>query len=156
MSSYTSIGIRATPHEIHYTILNGSINEFEISTIDSVVVPKALRLPEQLKYIRNTFADIINESSAVIACIRTVEPTAQKISIHRTYFEGVLQELIASSTIAKYYTGHVSSISSKLSIPRADFKLIVSSSNYEDIEIWKSMSPEARESFLAARSAFNI
>ena len=63
----TAIGIRANPNKITYCILSGNIDEFEIKLLDEVVLPKALDIPEQLKFIRSTLCDIINENKATVA-----------------------------------------------------------------------------------------
>lgn len=155
--SKSSIGIRATPNEIYYCILTGEFIEFEITQIDKIVNPKALGTPEQLKFIRSTLYDIINENNVRYACIRIAESNAMRVNIPRIYFEGVIQELIASSTIEKYYVGQISNISSKLEIDRSAFKpLAAGKINYEEIMIWEKLSLEERESILAAISALNI
>jgi len=153
----SSIGIRATPNEIFYCILNGESNDFEITQIDKIVNPKALEIPEQLKFIRSTLCDIVNENNVAFACIRIAESNARRTNIPRIYLEGVIQELIASSTIEKYYVGQISSISARLGIERADFKpFVTGNAIYKEIEIWNELNLEERESLLAAVSALNI
>ena len=152
----TAIGIRANPNQIYYCIIRGSGEEFEVRLIDKVVNPKSLQVPEQLKFIRNTFSDIINENAVELACIRVTESNAQQINTSRMYIEGVIQELIASSTIEKYYVGQISSISAKLSIDRSDFKPFVQGQNtFLDMDIWDSLSKEERECVMASVSALN-
>lgn len=153
----SSIGIRANPNEIYYCILTGTFDEFEITQIDKIVNPKSLNIPEQLKFIRSTLSDIINENKVTTACIRIAESNARRINIPRVYLEGVIQELIASSTIQNYYVGQISSISSRLGIGRTDFKPLVSGKEvYQEIEIWNQLNLEERESLLSAVSALNI
>jgi len=153
----SSIGIRATPNQIFYCVLTGEFDEFEITQIDKIVTPKALEIPEQLKFIRNTLCDIINENNVLSACIRIAESNARKTNIPRIYLEGVIQELIASSTIEKYYVGQISSISARLGIDRSDFKPFASGETiYQEIEIWNELNLEQRESLLAAISSLNF
>lgn len=153
----TSIGIRATPNEIHYCVLTGSSDSFEIKLVDKIVNPKSLEIPEQLKFLRSTLGDIINENDVTVACIRITESNAQQVNIPRIYIEGVIQELIASSTIQKYYVGQISSISSKIGIQRAEFKPFASGQNsFLEIEIWNDLCLEQRESLMAAFSALNL
>lgn len=153
----TAIGIRANPHQISYCVLTGTMEEFEIKIIDKIINPKSLNVPEQLKFIRSTLSDIINENNVNVACIRITESNAQQISVTRIYMEGVIQELIASSTIKKYYVGQISNISSKLGIDRGDFKPFANGQSvFLGIEIWNDLSLEERESLMASASALNL
>lgn len=152
-----SIGIRVSPTCIYFSIVLMENEELEIVAIDRINNPKALNTPEQLKFIRNTLGDIINEFSITNACIRVTESNAQSINILRIYIEGVIQELFASSTIISYYIGQISNISSNLGIERAKFKPIAEGSEiYAGIENWEKYKLEERESLLAAISALNI
>ena len=72
-----SIGIRATPNELYYSIVQGKENEIEIEIIDRINIPKAIELPEQLKFLRDTLSDIINEFQITNACVRVTESIAQ-------------------------------------------------------------------------------
>lgn len=151
-----SIGIRVKPQNIFYSIIKDCDNEKEIVLLDNVYVPIALQMPEKLKFIRSTFLDIIDENQVNLACIRVTESSAQTISIERTYIEAIIQELIASSDIEKYYVGQISNISSKLKIARNDFKKIIESERCDFFESWNKYNKEQKESLLAALSAFNI
>lgn len=152
-----SIGIRVTPSSIYYTIVESNGEELEIIVTDKINNPKALIVPEQLKFLRNTLCDIINEFKIGNACIRIAEPTAQSTSINRVYIEGVMQELFASSTIEKYFVGQISNISSNLGIKRSDFKPFAEGKEiFLGIENWKKYSLEQRESFMSAISALNL
>lgn len=153
----TSIGIRVKPDEVLYSIISENEVDIEIKLIDKIVVPKALETPEQLKFIRGTLKDIINENKVESACIRITESNARSISFPRIYLEGVVQELIASSSIKRYYVGQIASISAKLGFPRENFKPLVRGEEvYRDLEIWGELNRESRESLLAAFSALNI
>lgn len=152
-----AIGIRANPNAIYYCVLSEDADSINIKIIDKVLVPKALETPEQLKFIRNTFKDIFLENSITNACIRITESNAQSTNIPRIYLEGVLQELIASSIIERYFVGQISSISAKLSIDRATFKPLVNGeSSFNDLEIWPELDAFKREAVLAAFAANNL
>lgn len=152
-----SIGIRVTPTKIYYCIVEENNDEIEIIIIDKINTPKALIIPEQLKFLRNTLCDIINEFGITNACIRITESSAQTINLLRVYIEGVIQELFASSTIQKYFVGQISNISSNLKIERSDFKPYAEGKkDFLGIEDWKKYSLEERESFMSAISALNI
>lgn len=154
----TSIGIRVKPDAVIYSIIKEEDGSKEIVLVDKVNVPVALQIPEQLKFIRGTFMDIIYENQVNIACIRITESTAQKNSIERINIEAVIQELIASSTIERYYVGQIANISSKLGIARENFKPMIESKekNCEFFDNWNKYNKEQKESLLAALSAFNI
>lgn len=152
----TSIGIRVKPDCIIYSIIKENDGNKEIILIDKVNVPIALEVPEQLKFIRSTFLDIIYENKVSRACIRITESMALKPSIERINIEAVIQELIASSTVEKYFVGQISNISAKLGMARENFKKIIESKECDFIEEWSNFNKEEKESLLAALSAFNI
>ena len=152
-----SIGIRVTPTKIYYSIVEKNNDDLEIKIVDIINNPKALDTPEQLKFLRNTLCDIINEFKIIKACIRISESVAQSTSTSRIYIEGVIQELFASSTIESYFVGQISNISSNLGIERSSFKPFAEGKdNFLEIEDWKKFSLEHRESVMAAVSALNL
>lgn len=154
----TSIGIRVKPDSVIYSIIREEGKDKTIILNDKVNIPIALQVPEQLKFIRSTFLDIILENHVNLACIRVTEPAAQRTSIDRINIEAVIQELIASSTIEKYYIGQISTISAKLGIARERFKPIIENKEKECefFKDWNKYTKEEKESLLAALSAFNI
>lgn len=152
----TSIGIRVKPDAIIYSIIQESTDCKNILIIDKLNVPKVLEVPEQLKFIRNTFLDIIFENRVNRACIRVTESIAKKPSLERINIEAVIQELIASSSIEKYYIGKIANISSHLGFSRENFKLYLEKGVYTGIERWSDYNKEQKESLLAALSALNL
>ena len=157
LSSNISIGIRATPSIVFYAIVEEMEDSYEIKIVDKLVVPVALLAPEQLKFIRNTFLDILSEFKINLACIRVTESAAQNPNAFRIGLEAVILELFASSSIERYYAGQISNISSKLDINRDMFKLYVDNTKaYEEIDTWGEFKPESREALLAAFSAFKL
>lgn len=152
-----SIGIRVTPSTIYFSIISTDGKNLKIILVDKINNPKALKVPEQLKFLRNTLCDIINEFDIDKACIRITESIAQTPNILRIYIEGVIQELFASSTIKKYYIGQISSISSKLGFDKNQFKLYSEGKqSYLDMDKWNGFSLEERESIMSAISAINL
>lgn len=114
-------------------------------------------MPEQLKFLRDTFLDIIYENNVKNACIRVIESNAQSFDYHRVQIEGVLQEMIASSTIERYYLGRIASISSKLGIESKGFIPLLSSDECEYFSEWSGIrKKEKREAMLASYSALNL
>jgi len=142
---------------IFYSIVEETDTAYLTLVEDKVIVPAALMKPEQLKFIRNTFLDIIDEFNINLACVRVTESSSQSANEFRIGVEAVIQELYASSSIKKYYAGQISSISAKLGIKRDQFKpLVAGTETYNDYEGWGKMKPEARESLLSAFSALNL
>ena len=153
----TSLGIRVTPKEVYYAITKSQEGKTSLLICDKVVVPSALNVPEQLKYLRDTFLDIIYENDVKNACIRVVEANAQSYDYNRLYIEGVLQEMIASSTIERYYLGRIASMSNKLGIDRKDFSALLSCNECSFITEWgETKNKEKREAMLASYSALSL
>lgn len=151
-----AIGLRATPNEIFYSICEKKNEKISLLNVSKLIIPKALIIPEQLKFIRNTFLDILLEYKINKAGIRIQETIAQKINISRTSFEAVLQELLASSSIIYYYAGQISTIASKIEIPRDDFKkYIENKKDFDKIENWKTFNINEKESILTCLGALN-
>ena len=80
---------------------------------------------------------------------------AQKLSIHRIQIEGVIQEAFASSNLANYYTGQISSIASRLNIPRADLKKYIDGDLDWGVENWSGLNKIKREALLCAIGAIS-
>lgn len=151
------IGIRANPNEITYSIVEKTEHQISIILADKLIIPKSLYVPEQLKYVRNTIIDIIFQNFVTIAGIRVSESNAKSPSIERINFEAIIQELFASSSIEKYFIGQISTISSKLSFPRENFKKYISNElEYDKVTNWKNYSDKEKESILVALSALNL
>lgn len=153
----TSLGIRVTPKDVYYAITRLEEGKAALLICDVVKVPTALDVPEQLKFLRDTFLDIIYENDIKNACIRVVEANAQSYDYHRLYIEGVLQEMIASSTIERYYLGRIANMSNKLGIDRKDFSELLASDNCAFIAEWgNTKNKEKHEAMLASFSALNL
>lgn len=153
----TSLGIRVKPDTVYYAITQFEEGVASLLMCDQVKVPVALSVPEQLKFLRDTFLDIIYENDIKRACIRVVEANSQSYDYHRLYIEGVLQEMIASSTIERYYLGRIASMSSKLGIVSKDFTALLLANECEFFSQWsESKNKEKREAMLASYSALNL
>lgn len=150
----TSLGIRVKPDAIFYAITQKEGDVITLLVCDVIKVPGALSVPEQLKFLRDTFLDIIYENNVKNACIRVIEANAQSYDYHRVQIEGVLQEMIASSTIERYYLGRVVNMSSRLGIGSKDFVPLLSSDVCDFFPEWNEIkNKEKREAMLASYSA---
>ena len=149
-----TIGIRTAPKAVTYAIYDSDAQR--IVNLEEIKIPAAFSTPDALKYIRSNLLDILREFKVTNAGIRASEPNAQNPNIARIQIEGVIQETFASSEVAAYYVGHISSISSRLGIPRTEFKPLVNGNADYDVENWGEISAIGREAVLCAVGAVNV
>jgi len=150
----TTIGIRVAPTAVTFAIYDSE--RASVINVEEIKIPAAFSTPEALKYVRSNLLDVLREYKVAKAGIRASEPSAQSISIERIQIEGVVQESFASSELTSYFVGHISSISSRLGIPRNDFKPFVSGEKEYPIEKWAEMTQIEREAILCAIGAVNV
>ena len=152
-----SIGLRATPNRIWISVIEAvEPGRLEQLVSTSLPVPEALRRSEQLRFVRQAVADTIAEYEAVVAGIRLVESVAKSISVPRLHLEGVIQELLASSTVKRHFYGPIATIARLLGEPRQVVKGYIDGLSFRDIEGWSQMKPEQRESILVAVAAQSL
>ena len=149
-----TIGIRAAPKVITFAVYNSGNRK--VINVEEIKIPAALSTPDALKYLRSNLLDVLREFKVSKAGIRASEPSAQSISIEKVQIEGVIQEAFASSDLSAYYVGHISSISSRVGIPRTDFKPLVAGEKDFEIENWHEMAEVEREAILCAVGAVNV
>jgi hypothetical protein len=149
-----TIGLRATPKAVIFVIFDTDTNE--ILNVEGIKIPSAFPIPDALKFVRNNLLDVLREYDVQLAGIRVTEPTARSLSIDRIQIEGVIQEAFASSSLVNYYTGQISSISSRLGIPRADFKKYIDGTLDWDVENWAMLDDKEREALLCAIGASSV
>ncbi|RUM92662.1 MAG: hypothetical protein DSZ27_02605 [Thiomicrospira sp.] len=146
------IGLRVEPKTVTFAVYE--LEENAITNIEKLNVPLALETPEQLKFIRSNILDIFREFQISRVGIKITEPNSQHLNISRLQIEGVIQEAIASSQVDYYYTGQISTISSKLQFPRTDFKKYITNElNYDNVENWAELSSVEKEAVFAALGA---
>lgn len=149
-----SLGIRVKPSEFAFAVYDSEANE--LVNVERVKIPKALEAPDALKYVRNTILDILREYEVEAAGIRITESNSQHLNIRRIEIEGVIQEAFASSTLASYYVGQISSIAARVGIARTDFKRYVEGEiDCDLVENWDQFDSDEREAVLAAMGARN-
>ena len=149
------VGIRVKPHDVTFAILD--TEGCRLINVEKIKIPKALAIPDALKYVRNNILDILHEYSAERAGVRVTESNSQHKNIRRIELEGVIQESFASSTLESYYCGQISNISKLIGINRTEFKPIVDGTrDFTRVENWMSLTTtEQRESVLVALGAEN-
>lgn len=149
-----TLGIRVKPSAAVFGIYDSDASR--IVNVEETKIPKALPTPEALKYVRNTILDILREYEIKNAGLRIVESNSQTLNIRRIEIEGVIQEAFASSMLSAYFCGQISSISAKLNINRADFKLYVDGEkNFDLVQNWDNHGKEEREAILTALAAIH-
>ncbi|PFG11405.1 hypothetical protein [Marinobacter sp. LV10MA510-1] len=147
-----TIGIRVEPKKVTFVIYDADAGE--VINIEGIKIPKALDVPEALKYIRSNLLDVIVEYEVQRAGIRVTEPSAQKPNILRIQIEGVIQEALASSDVEAYFRGQISSLSSRLNIKRKDLKKYLEGELVlRNIEGWSDLSTVEREAVCTAIGA---
>lgn len=153
-----TIGIRANPKEIYFAIIEQINGENKVLTIDKLILPLSLSIPDKLNFIRKTIIDIINQYQVTKAGIKITEGNAQSINIERVSIEAVIQELFSSCSVQKYFGGNISKISRLLGIGNnGDFKKIVSGEQIPDaLEFLQENSDQEREAVLSALAALNL
>ena len=109
----SAIGIRVSPKEIYYTIFKYDEQRNLDYFNESLIIPKALDIPRKLSYIRTTLYSLICEYGITNAGLRIVEGNSNNNDPFRINVEGVIQELLANSTVDTYFTGRLDTIGSK-------------------------------------------
>jgi hypothetical protein len=151
-----AIGIRVAPGNVYYAVVEVG-TDLELMTAASVVVPPALDLPSQLHFIRTTMLDIMAEYGVRRAGIRLTEPTAQGTSVERLNLEGVVQELISSSSVEAYFAGPIATIGARLGEKdRSRVKEYFEGENFLGFDDWAGHSREQRESIVTAVAAARL
>jgi septum formation topological specificity factor MinE len=153
-----SIGIRTTPKEVFFTVIEQNEDENEIKVTDKLVLPVSMNVPDKLNFVRKTIIDIINQYNINKAGIKITEGNAQRLSIERISIEAVIQELFSGCSIKNYFGGNISKISKLLGLPNNGvFKKIIKGDEIPDeLEFLTDMSEYHKESTLAALAALNL
>lgn len=155
------VGIRVKPKEIYFAIIESNGDDVEIKTIEKIIIPISMDIPDQLSYIRTTLFSIINEYNVKNAGIRRMEDNSPSKRlepiIRRAYFEGVIQELISNCIIEKYFSGKISKLGSLLGYKPTDIKSCIDgNNNLFCIDEWETYKSEERESVLCALASSRI
>ncbi|WP_426349380.1 hypothetical protein ACPWSR_16815 [Alloiococcus sp. CFN-8] len=155
-----SIGIRVTPNDIYYTIVDSEDDGYKTISISHLRIPKALDIPCKLSYVRNTFITIIKQYKVNRAGIKLIEGNARteiKGSISfRINLEGVFLELFANSSIEKYLLGIAPSISAVLGLnskPVKDMAEDLGLNDTDRTDDGRKLSDNNKESLVVAVAA---
>ncbi len=154
-----AMGIRVTRGEIFYCVVESTprrVVPVDVR-VDRLVVPQALDIPAQLAYIRTSLLSILTQHEVVHAGIRVVENNSQTLDRYRLNIEGVVQELLADSTVEKYFAGPKGTMARFLSVPVKDVTRVIEGADFAMVANWQQFRRrEERESIVAAVAAMNI
>ncbi len=153
-----AIGFRASPLEVTYAVLEtptADPDSYSVIGTGKIPIPAALWIPEQLHFIRTVLLDVIDEMSVRRAGIRLTEMVALNRSTFRNNVEGVLQEMLAASSVEHYVAGGNAALSAHMEL--TDKKLFKQYCEGEKTppfaKNWGSLSVAVREASLAAIAA---
>ena len=153
-----SIGLRATPDRIWISVIEASEpTEFELLVSTSLPIPVALDPPDRLRFVGQAVVDTIAEYSVALAGIRLAEPIARSVDPSRLHIEGVLQELLASSSVGSYFYGPIATMARLLGEEdRRVIKQYIEGLPFGGISGWPALAPSQRESILVAVAAHSL
>ena len=91
------IGFRSFPDGLAYVILEGTQSAPEVITRDRLELPKNHTWPACLSWVRKQLSEILQAHDVKGACIKAIEPMAQKKSDKRLYIEAIITEYLHSA-----------------------------------------------------------
>lgn len=152
-----AIGFRVDPKKVTYAVVSGPAadGKFTLVRNGEVRVPYALYAPRQLRFIRTTLLDIIEETGSTRAGLRTIESLAKRKDPFRLNLEGVVQELLASSDVERFVAGPIATIASHLGEDdRAVVKEYIEGTRPQLVKTdWDALDVLEREAVLVALCA---
>jgi len=144
------IAIRVSPSEIFYAIGEADRDDSYEYSLESIIVPKILEIPDRLSYVRNVLQSIVTEQKITYAGLRLSEGNAQSQSIDRIYLEGVIQEFFSNSSIEVYQTFRIPSLAAKINKKSSEVKQWIKDGKMLDeyFDEWSTLKVEKREALL--------
>jgi Holliday junction resolvasome RuvABC endonuclease subunit len=151
------LGIRVAPRCIYFCIIEEENGQINILTVDTINVPVALDLPRCLSYIRTNVLSIIKEYGVKQAGLKMYEGNTQRVDTFRLNMEGVILELLADSSVEKYFQAYIKSIASRLESTPQEIKDMLSGNMVPfDIVDWEKYKKEHREAILTGLASLFI
>lgn len=151
-----SIGFRVSPSKVTFALVQGTpLLGFTLLNASAVFIPPALETPRKLQFIRTTLLDVMDEYAVTRAGLRLAESTAQQKNPFRLNLEGVVQELLASSSVERFVSGPIATIASLLGHrDRKIVKALIAGEETPSYAMdWVSLSVDEREAVLMAVAA---
>ncbi len=156
MSTVRSIGVRVEPSIVHFAVVEADGDKLEVVTVDSIVFPTALDLPDALHHTRSMFMDVVKIYGVSRAGIRISEWNSMKPNQQRIGLEAVLQEAMAGGPIQRYFTGVLANIAKRLDMGLDAKSLkgeIQSHKSSIGVSGWENHSTAEREALITAIAA---
>jgi hypothetical protein len=152
-----SIGFRVSPTKVTYALVQGIPTKgFTLLDASAVFIPPALETPRQLQFIRTTLLDVMEEYAVSRAGLRLAEGVAQRRNPFRLNLEGVIQELLASSSVERFVAGPIATMASLLGhgSDRGVIKKLISGEQSPVYAMdWATLEEDQREAVLMAVAA---
>ncbi|MCW9709204.1 hypothetical protein [Fodinibius salsisoli] len=153
-----AIGIRPSPSEINFTVIDDLGGEVGHSNPQQLTIPReALKGPTLLLFVRTNVLDILNAYNINAACVKEADYHPRAPGNPQRYrIEGVIQEAVASSSADHYISGDVNVLSPHLDLTISEFRNIKNGQSWDQVddEEWGSYDSKQIESILAAYTAF--
>jgi len=152
-----AIGIRSTPNEIFYVIVDGTVDNPTLTVHSKLRQPSAYELPKALSWYREKILAITEEFGIQACGIRTTEPisrtmgaSAREGATIRAHIEGVAAEAAASIGL-NVVIGPLATITAFLDSKNA--KKYLSNDEFRGIDQWSDLNTYYKEAILAGVAA---
>jgi hypothetical protein len=155
----TAIGIRSSPSEIYFAIVDDEDGNIGHGPPQHLIVPReALEGPSLAQFVRTNILDVLDAQEVERACVKEADYHPQATGNPERYrIEGVIQEAVASSTADHYISGDVNTLSPHLDLTSSEFREIKAGDRWSGAANdpdWDTYSSPEIESILAAYTAF--
>ena len=152
-----TVGIRVSPNEVYYVILEEENGDKTIIAKDKITHPVSYNMPKALVHYREQFSTLFDTQKIGSCGIKITEPIAMRRAdtrlLYRCNIEGVITELAASKGMGvNGFT--LQTISASLGVKSA--KQIIESQDFDIIEGGRALKSNYREAVLAGIAAFNL
>lgn len=151
------IGIRSSPSEISFAIVEEENGTFRHSAPQELVVPRhALDGPSLLLHIHTNMLDILRAYDVNAACVKEADYHPQASGNPERYrLEGVMQLVTAVSPADHYISGDTTKLARYLDLSGTEFKDIKNGGQWDQVEDsdWQNYTSKQIESILAAYAA---
>lgn len=152
-----SVGIRVHTKKVWIAYIVKE-DKIEVNS-DNLIVPKALLLPDTLRFIRTSLQDIIEEFDASRVGVKVADHNSYgntEGDIFRLNVEGVIQELLASSNITGYIAGAKPELASRLGTDSTHLKEVIKRGNLLEVAPAVSKQPNKYKRAAAAAGVASL
>ncbi len=153
------IGFRVSCNEIFYAIIDyeSQDDSWVVTSLSSLIVPKALDFPHGLTFIRTTIMTLLKQYGIEHAGIKQIEGNARSSItnnlLKRVNIEGVIQEVFSTSSVTSYFIGVTKTIICNLGSGKQRLDELAEQLGLADelsLDSGLVVKPEYMEAFLVA------